>query len=81
MRGDIAKPRDEPRVEQDAAVGARTRGRRARGGGVGPVALDAAVAEMQVVALAHRRTAIGDALEPERHSPRIQLGRPLDEPP
>ena len=81
VRGDIAQPRDEPRVEQDAAVGARARGRCARGGGVGPVALDAAVAEVQVVALAHRRTAIGDALEPERDSSRIQLGRPLHEPP
>ena len=37
------------------------------------------VTEVQVVALAHRRGAVGDALEPERDAAWIHLCRPLDQ--
>ena len=79
--GDLAEPRDEPRVEQDTAAVVCAPGAGARRGRVGPVPLDAPVAQLQVVALAHRRAVIGDALEPERDAGGIHLRRPLDEAP
>ena len=56
--GDLAQAGDEPRVEQNTAGGGRVWRSRARRGGIRPVALDVAVAEEKVVALAHRRTSV-----------------------
>ena len=80
MLGDLTEARDEPPVEQHTGARPDVGCLCARRSGVGPVPLDQAIAEPQVVALAHGWTGLGDPLEPERYAGGMQLRRPLDEP-